>query len=400
MRKKILDKSRALAHIEKIHNIKSIEGADNIELVHVLGWQCIAKKGEFKENDWCVYIEIDSKVPSQLECFKFLENKGYKIKTMKLGKFNVISQGIALPINIFNDCVKGFNKLKLTEGLDTTKILGIVKIEEEKELDEIQMSEEFKIGQLKIRHKKLFKSKFFNWLMRFKWFREIVLHKYKKQISTSRKWPSEISKTDETRCENIPDIVNNYDKWIKTEKIDGCSSTYFLKRTYKKNNPFEFIVCSRNQVQPIGGGIPCYYEMAYKYDIEKFLTNYLKTNIDVSWVALQGEILGPKIQGNKYKLDENNLYIFNFIDSKNGRYNSNNMVTILKGSKLNTVPILEVSEIPHTMETLKKEAEGKSLINKNVDREGIVYRSLDGKQSFKNVSNSYLLSKNKSKKEK
>ena len=262
------------------------------------------------------------------------------------------------------------------------------------------MSEEFKIGQLKIRHKKLFKSKFFNWLMRFKWFREIVLHKYKKQISTSRKWPSEISKTDETRCENIPDIVNNYDKCIKTEKIDGCSSTYFLKRTYKKNNPFEFIVCSRNQVQPIGGGIPCYYEMAYKYDIEKFLTNYLKTNIDVSWVALQGEILGPKIQGNKYKLDENNLYIFNFIDSKNGRYNSNNMVTILKGSKLNTVPILEVSEIPHTMETLKKEAEGKSLINKNVDREGIVYRSLDGKQSFKNVSNSYLLSKNKSKKEK
>ena len=33
--------ARALAHIEKIHNITPIEGADFIELVHVLGWQCI-----------------------------------------------------------------------------------------------------------------------------------------------------------------------------------------------------------------------------------------------------------------------------------------------------------------------------------------------------------------------
>ena len=54
---------RALAHIEKIEWVKSIEGADNIELIGVLGWICIAKKNEFKAGDLAVYIEIDSKCP-------------------------------------------------------------------------------------------------------------------------------------------------------------------------------------------------------------------------------------------------------------------------------------------------------------------------------------------------
>ena len=54
---------RALAHIEQIAWIKPIEGADNIELIGVLGWVCIAKKGEFQVGDTCIYFEIDSKLP-------------------------------------------------------------------------------------------------------------------------------------------------------------------------------------------------------------------------------------------------------------------------------------------------------------------------------------------------
>ncbi|MBQ3035838.1 MAG: 2'-5' RNA ligase, partial [Lachnospiraceae bacterium] len=63
---------RALAHIEKIEWVKPIEGADNIELIGVLGWVCIAKKEEFKEGDLAVYIEIDSRVPKEDERFAFL----------------------------------------------------------------------------------------------------------------------------------------------------------------------------------------------------------------------------------------------------------------------------------------------------------------------------------------
>ena len=57
------NKERALAHVEKIEWIKPIEGADNIELIGVLGWVCIAKKNEFNVGDMAVYIEIDSKCP-------------------------------------------------------------------------------------------------------------------------------------------------------------------------------------------------------------------------------------------------------------------------------------------------------------------------------------------------
>ena len=46
------------------------------------------------------------------------------------------------------------------------------------------------------------------------------------------------------------------------------------------------------------------------------------------------------------------------------------------------------------MEELKVLATGKSQINPNVMREGIVYRSLDGSDSFKNVSREYLLKHN------
>ena len=47
---------RKLASVQKIGKITPIEGADRIELVHVLGWQVVAKKGEFKEGDYCVYF--------------------------------------------------------------------------------------------------------------------------------------------------------------------------------------------------------------------------------------------------------------------------------------------------------------------------------------------------------
>ena len=71
---------RALAHVEKIEWIRPIEGADNIELIGVLGWVCIAKKGEFNVGDMAVYIEIDSKCPETDERFAFLANKKFKVK--------------------------------------------------------------------------------------------------------------------------------------------------------------------------------------------------------------------------------------------------------------------------------------------------------------------------------
>ena len=95
----INDGKRALAYIVIIDSITPIEGADNIELAHVGGWNVIVKKDEFKAEDLAVFFEIDSKLP-ETEWSEFLRPKHFKIKTMKLGKFGVISQGLLLPIGI------------------------------------------------------------------------------------------------------------------------------------------------------------------------------------------------------------------------------------------------------------------------------------------------------------
>ena len=55
------------------------------------------------------------------------------------------------------------------------------------------------------------------------------------------------------------------------------------------------------------------------------------------------------------------------------------------------VPIADEAYIlPDDMETLKLDADGPCLVGEGL-REGWVYRSYDGKQSFKNVSREYLL---------
>ena len=108
------------------------------------------------------------------------------------------------------------------------------------------------------------------------------------------------------------------------------------------------------------------------------------------WVCIQGEGVGS-VQGNPLKLTEDDLYVFNLIDSVNGRWDSIKASKKISDFGMKWVPILGCSTLPDDMETLKKEADGKSVVNPAVLREGIVYRSLDGKDSFKNVSRKYLL---------
>jgi len=140
---------RALAHIEKIEWVKPIEGADNIELIGVLGWVCIAKKEEFKEGDLAVYIEIDSRVPKEDERFAFLASRNYRIKTMKLGKFQVISQGLALPVALFPELKN------VKAGKDVTEKLKITYASEE---DIVRKMSATELGYMELKQRK---SKFF-----------------------------------------------------------------------------------------------------------------------------------------------------------------------------------------------------------------------------------------------
>ena len=199
---------RKLAHIELVHDITPIEGADNIEKIFCLGWGLIAKKGEFKEGDKAVYIEIDSQVDTTKPGFEFLEKNKGRIKTLKLNKFNVISQGIALPLNVV-----GLDASMYNVGDDVTKVLGIKKYENPEEKRLAKEGRDLRIDRVNTRYKKFMKTKFGKWIMRHKFTRSLFLKFFGGKKIKPKAWPDFITKTDETRIENIPHRIGWPHRW-------------------------------------------------------------------------------------------------------------------------------------------------------------------------------------------
>ena len=385
----IINDKRALAYIQHVTNIRPIDGADNIEQCNVLGWNLICKKGEFHEGDPCVYIEIDSKVPEREE-FEFLRAKGFKVKTMKLGKFNCISQGLAMPQSAFKELAG------LSEGTDVTDILGIKYSVQEDNARKGNGDPNAKYKSMAARHKKIFKKKWARWMMRRSWGRKVMFFFFGKKKDNPRGFPTFVSKTDEERVENQPWRIGDGKTYLATEKLDGTSCTYALER--KGRNKFEFYVCSRNvrqqdEKQECYHDHNIYWDLAFKYNIEQHLKDFLNQFPQLKWVCIQGEGVGS-VQGNPLKLTEDDLYVFNFKESQTGRWSSMAGAGQVREWGMKWVPILGEVQMPDTMEELKVLATGKSRVNPEVMREGIVYRSLDGSDSFKNVSREYLLKHN------
>ena len=225
---------RALAHIEKIEWVRPIEGADNIELIGVLGWVCIAKKKEIKPGDLAVYIEIDSKCPETDERFAFLAAKHYKVKTMKLGKFKVISQGLALPISLFPELSDKAIGSDVTDNLKIT-----YSCEEDIKRKSNNVDPDAKYKSMAQRHKNLFSRPLVRKIMRYKIGKKIMFLFFGKKKDNPKEFPKWIVKTDETRIENAPFYLESTDKWIKTEKLDGTSCTFAVDRI-KKNKYFKY----------------------------------------------------------------------------------------------------------------------------------------------------------------
>lgn len=389
----IINDKRALAYTARCGKIEKIEGADNIELMSVLGWKVIVKIGEFHEGDLCVYFEIDSKLPEKAWS-EFMASKKYKVKTMKLGKFKVISQGLALPTSVFDV------KIPNEEGVDVTELLGVTySVEEDNARKSNKVNKDKKYQSMAARNAKLFKKKPFRWLMRREWGRKLLFVFFGKKRDNPRDWPTHfphIHKTDEERCENLPWVLGYERPLIVTEKLDGTSTTFIMER--KGRNKYEFYVLSRN-VRQADENQACYHDhniywdMAFKYDVENKLREYLETHPG-NYVCVQGESVGS-VQGNPLKLTEDDFYVFNFIDSDVGRYDSIKGREIVEQMGMKWVPILDTNYMmPTDMEEFKQFATAKSVISPNVMREGIVLRDPTNDFSFKNVSREYLLKHN------
>lgn len=369
---------RKLASVKRISSISQIEGKDRIVLAGIDGWNVIVKKGEFQVGDLCVYIEIDSVLPERPE-FEFLRSKNFVIKTMKMG--GVISQGICFPLSILPEG-------NYEDGQDVTELLGIKQYEKTMDLDP---------ASTKITTKKTAKmagrfSRFGKAMMRFSWYRRLRQHKEERNKDSSN-FPSFISKTDEVRIQNIPSILQDKTtKWVATEKVDGQSGTFALVRHRRKvpifEDRFEFIVCSRNKRLPEPDD-SSYWSVAKMYNIEGALRQMIGKS---DWVAIQGEVIGPKIQKNKYKVSGYDMFVFNLIYPY-GRYSSKVAKQVCEMRGLKFVPILETNiTLPDTVDEVLSFAHGKSVLtDSDTLREGIVFRSADGLKSFKAVDPQFLL---------
>lgn len=363
---------RKLAHIEKIEWIKPIENADSIELCGVLGWQCvIAKKDNFKVGDKVIYIEVDSVVPEKPE-YEFLRDRKFRVRTIKLR--GQVSQGLVIPLR---ECTYDI-------GEDMTEVLGITKYLSPSEQSELQKEEE------KI---KLEKSKLKKYLMRYSFFRNIFLGK--KQKSSFPYW---VSKTDEERIQNLGDnfIQQNAERMVYvTEKIDYQSGTWTSKTVPRFSGLLSklipitktlFVVASRNLQNFDKDSL--YWQIAKKYDLERIC----RVNPDI---IIQGEQGNTKVQGNKYKISEPKMWVFNIIvDNEFLNYDEMKQFCILGG--LDYVPLVrkcKMKDIGSTVNDFVEFSKGKSTIA-NIHREGVVIRCIeDGKKvfSFKCINPDFLL---------
>ena len=404
------DSQRELVYITLVDGIEPIPGYDRVEAAIVGGWHVIVQKGQFKVGDPAIYFEIDSKVPSDRECFAFLEKRHYKVKTLKMCR--TISQGLLMHANDFGwenvwdeenkvwyiwdgkSCHYADNETRFL-----TKELGVVYAEEEDNQRKAAPVDKYK--KMASRHPALFKKPFVRWMMRHKFGREVMFFFFGKKRDKATGFPTHfpfVKKSDEERVENMSFILQDKEPWVKTQKIDGTSSTYILER--KKFGRFEEYVCSRNvrQLTPnqknfhteIEGNV--YWMMAEKYHIFDFLKRYLLEN-NLDYVCIQGETAGPNLQGNPHKFKELRFFGYNFIRSDTGRMDS---VSAAKICELNGIPWVPIADekyiLPDDMETLKLDADGPCIVGEGL-REGWVYRSQDGQKSFKNVSRLYLLNK-------
>ncbi len=380
-------KERELAYVVKVDEIRPIEGADRVEVAIVNGWHIMVRKDQFKPGDLAVYFEIDSKVPAE-EPFMFLEPKHFKIKTQKYFKGTVISQGLLMGFEDF-----GWEKdaYKLGDFL-TQKLKVTYAVEEDNARKASSVDKYKKMAQ---RHGKLFSHQPFRWLMRRTWGKKVLSLFFGKTSDKKAGWPAWVAKTDEERVENMPWIFDNKSPFVATEKIDGTSTTFTMKRgKFGKN---DFYVCSRNVVfdKPDKN---CFYdtnvyiEMAEKYDIEKILESILTDDPTLDWVTLQGETYGAGIQKRDYGLKEHRFAGFNFITSKEGRWDSVRAAKFMTQYNIPWVPILDENYIlPDTIEELRAFSHNEGSRIDGVIKEGIVFRSQDGSMSFKCVDPEFLM---------
>ena len=327
---------RKLATVRRIVAIEPIPGADAIEVATVGGWKVVTKKGEFAPGDLVTYCEIDSFLPVKPE-YEFLRKSSHRT----MGGV----EGFRLKtIRLRGQVSQGLliaAPANAAEGEDVTEQLGILKYEPPVPAN---LS-----GRVR------------------------------------GPWPPRVPKTDEERIQNMPEILESEWAFYVTEKLDGSSATYVLDRG-------EFYVCSRN-LNLIEDPENSFWRVALDLGLAE------RMHARGGNFAVQGELIGPGVQGNRYKLAKAEVRLFNAYDiDRHGYFTWDELVAVAAGLGLGTVPLLRrqtrLTGEFGSVDGLLADAEGVSAAGGGGPREGLVWRAesvTDQKIGFKAISNAFLL---------
>ena len=412
--------TRQLCYVVNIDAIEPIVGSDNCEAAVVGGWRVMVRKGTFQAGDLAIYFEIDSKVDTSKPEFAFMEKYHGKVKTQKytFGGKNpgFFSQGLIMPVTDFGwelgysgqfsgdfPLVKTNNGNEiLTEGDFLTARLGVVYAVDDDNKRKAKKNPNAAINAALARHPGIAK-KYGKFIKNHKAARAIFLFLFGKKRDNETAFPTKfqyVHRTDQERCENMTWVLEDNTPYVVTQKCDGSSGTYILER--KPFGKFEFYVCSRN-VRQLTPNQKSYYDdnhywnVAFKYDLENKMKDYMKKHPDISYLCWQGEVCAPQIQKNPQGLTEEHLFLFHCTDS-NGRWAMLDAIKMWKEYGLETVPVVNENYIlPDDFEEFKLSADGyydPSVCEGKTKqrREGFVYyKTTDPNFSFKNVSREYLV---------
>jgi RNA ligase (TIGR02306 family) len=331
-------KLRSLVTIQKVKKINSIPDSDFLELAHVMGWQCVVKKDEFKEGDMGVYYEVDSFLPMDTR-YEFLRSssyrnnvdngEGFRIRTVKMR--GQLSQGLFLPLEKFPDLTN------LAEGTDVTERLNVKK-----------------------------------------WYIPETANAGGTIIGDR---PHGIPASDEIRLQSALELLEqlNDKPYYITTKMDGTSGiAYYING--------KIGCCSRNkEIKDEEAAL--YWTPVNKYGLrEKFAK--LGKNL-----VLTGEICGPGIQRNKLRINEIIWLVFDVKDWDTNKYLPyDEACALCEELGLSVVPLEERGDkFNYSLDALLEKAKGK--YSSGLDKEGIVVRSADSPKavSFKVLNNDALL---------
>lgn len=322
---------RKLATTRRIREIQPIPGADLIVLAKVDGWQSVIKKDEYIVGDLVTYCEVDSLLPVKPE-YEFLRKSSYK-------KFVDGAEGFRLKSMKLRKVLSQGLILPYVsgtnEGDEVTELLGITKYEPAPTS-----------------------------------FSGDALGAFPSHL---------VTKTDEERVQNINlQDYENKEVYI-SEKLDGTSVTFYA-------NDGHFGVCSRNLELKPGENI--YWNIAKELNLESILSEFGN-------IAVQGEIIGPGIQKNYYKILKPEFYVFNIFDlTTQKRFSLGEMSLFCTSNGLKLVPVINIVEILNMDRQYYLDmADNKSVIGCKPDREGLVFQSNNPHDdfSFKAISNKFLL---------